>query len=500
MEPNQNPSWQGGNNAYNNGNGQGAPYGGAQGPYGQGQPGAGQNPYGQQPYGQNPYGQGQPVQNPYGQPYGGQPDPNAPYGQPPYGQDPYGQQPNQGQNPYGQQPGGGQNGQGGGNGWRPGMPHMGMPNMPHMNHDQQEQKKREDAEKAEALRKKKKHLIIGGVIVALLAGALGWYELYYTRTPQYAVKLIQQSVNKHDIMTFQEHTDLPKVVKKGYKDVRQAQWEAGTIPEYTEDDEDEYEKHTQELIHNGVLTGDWTDSYKKSEPDKALLVDWTALKVKDIKPAANYGQDALVNLQLDNPSVGTDQLVLHMSKNEKGDWQLVEITNLKAYYAKILAKNGKKVDPKTASGAKGIAKTVVDKAASSLDDTPLAPVVDVIKDKVNDAIDSTDTGDDSQPSQQQSTGRKTSQKGTTLPPAVQVPGSSANTLLQQREALQKALNTPVVGKVVSLLVEHQDEIISKLNELSQAAANGQVDPQQLAKYQDQLQNIGKVLDMVSKFF
>jgi hypothetical protein len=49
-------------------------------------------------------------------------------------------------------------------------------------------------------------------------------------------------------------------------------------------------------------------------------------------------------------------------------------------------------------------------------------------------------------------------------------------------------------------VEHQDEIISKLNELSQAAANGQVDPQQLAKYQDQLQNIGKVLDMVSKFF
>lgn len=494
MEPNQNPSGQGGY-PYTNPNGQGTPYGGAQGPYGQA-------PYGGQggPYGQQPYGQGQPGQNPYGQaPYGQ--NPYGQNGQAPYGQDPYGQQPQPGQDPngqpYGQQP---NDGGRGGNGWRPGMPHVGMPNMPHMDHDRQEQKKREDAEKAEALRKKKKHLIIGGVIVALLAGALGWYELYYTRTPQYAVKLIQQSVNKHDIMTFQEHTDLPKVVKKGYKDVRQAQWEAGTIPEYTEDDEDEYEKHTQELIHNGVLTGDWTDSYKKSEPDKALLVDWTALKVKDIKPAANYGQDALVNLQLENPSVGTDQLVLHMSKNEKGDWQLVEITNLKAYYAKILAKNGKKVDPKMASGAKGIAKTVVDKAASSLDDTPLAPVVDVIKDKVNDAIDSTDTGDDSQPSQQQSTGRKTSQKGTTLPPAVQVPGSSANTLLQQREALQKALNTPVVGKVVSLLVEHQDEIISKLNDLSQAAANGQVDPQQLAKYQDQLQNIGKVLDMVSKYF
>ena len=81
-----------------------------------------------------------------------------------------------------------------------------------------------------------------------------------------------------------------------------------------------------------------------------------------------------------------------------------------------------------------------------------------------------------------------------------MPGSSADTLLQQREALQKALNTPVVGKVVSVLVDHQDEIIAKLNELGQAAANGQVDPQQLAKYQDQLQHIGKVLDLFSKFF
>lgn len=437
MESNQNPSWQDGNN--------------------------------------NPYHNGQ------GQPYG---------------QAPYGQQPGQGQEPYGQQPDGSQ----GGNGWRPGMPNFGMPNMPHMNREKQEQKKREEAEKAALHRKKKKRLIIGGIIAALLAGALGWYELYYTRTPQYAVKLIQQSVNRHDIITFQEHTDLPKVVKKGYKDVRQAQWEAGTIPEYTEDDETEYEKHTEELIHNGVLTGDWSDSYRKTEPDKALLVDWTALKVKDIKPAANYGQDALVNLQLENPSVGTDQLVLHMSKNEKSDWQLVEITNLKAYYAKILARNGRKVDPTTAAGARGIAKTVVDRAASTLDDTPLAPVVDVIKDKVNDAIDSTDAGDDSQTVRQsRSSGRKTSKKGSDLPPAIQAP-SSANTLLQQRETLQKALNTPVVGKVVSFLVEHQDEIIARLNELGQAAANGQVDPQQLAKYQDQLQNIGKVLDLVGKFF
>ena len=264
---------------------------------------------------------------------------------------------------------------------------------------------------------------------------------------------------------------------------------------YTEGEKDEVTRHLEELIHNGVLTGDWTDSYRKTNPDKVLPVEWTALKVKDIQPGARYPQDALVNVQLDNPAVGTDTLVLHMHKNEKGDWQLVEITNLKGYYGKILQKGTKKKQARQAAGVAG----AVLQAARGLEETPLAPLYEVVRDKVQEAADS---GEADPPAP--GTRKKSSGEGRVLPPAAAVPGSttSPETLEQQRRALQKALNNPLVGKVVRTLVNHQDEILEKLDQLARAAQNGQGDAalqQEMGKYQDQLRTIGKILDLAARW-
>jgi len=357
---------------------------------------------------------------------------------------------------------------------------------------------RKTEQEQERLKKKKRKKIALGAALAVLVGAVsGWYFLYYTRTPQYAVKLIRESVNKHDIVTFQDHTDLTRVVEKGYDAILTAQGENDVEDGYTEGEKDEVTRHLEELIHNGVLTGDWTDSYRKINPDKVLPVDWTALKVKDIQPGARYPQDALVNVQMDNPAVGSDTLVLHMHKNEKGDWQLVEITNLKGYYGKILQKGTKK---KKTGQAAGVAGAVL-QAAQGLEQTPLAPVYEVIRDKVQEAADS---GDGETDTPAPGTWKKSSGEGRALPPAAAVPGSttSPETLEQQRRALQKALNNPLVGKVVRTLVDHQDEILEKLDQLARAAQNGQGDAaiqQEMGKYQDQLRTIGKILDLAARW-
>ena len=90
-----------------------------------------------------------------------------------------------------------------------------------------------------------------------------------------------------------------------------------------------------------------------------------------------------------------------------------------------------------------------------------------------------------------------------LPPAVQGPGAaSPETLEQQRQALQKVLNSPIVGKLVEKLVDHQDEILSKLDQLAQAAQNGQGDAalqQEISKYQGQLETIGKLLNLAARY-
>ncbi len=350
-------------------------------------------------------------------------------------------------------------------------------------------------EQAQLKKKKRKKIALGAALAVLIGAVSGWYFLYYTRTPQYAVKLIRESVNKHDIVTFQDHTDLTRVVEKGYDAILAAQGDNGVEDGYTEGEKDEITRHLEEVIHNGVLTGDWSDSYRKTHPDKLLPVDWTALKVKDIQPGAKYPQDALVNVQMDNPTVGAATLVLHMQKNAKGNWQLVEITNLKGYYGKILQKGTQTKQKKQAAG---VANAVL-QAAQGLEETPLAPLYEVVRDKVQEA---TDSGEADTPAP--GTRKKSSGAGRSLPPALAVPGSttSPETLQQQRQALQKALDSPIVGKLVEKLVDHQDEILAKLEQLAQAAQNGQggaAIQQEMGKYQDQLRTIGKILDLTARY-
>lgn len=51
-------------------------------------------------------------------------------------------------------------------------------------------------------------------------------------------------------------------------------------------------------------------------------------------------------------------------------------------------------------------------------------------------------------------------------------------------------------------MDHQDEILAKLDQLVQAAQNGQGDAaiqQEISKYQGQLQTIAKILDLAARW-
>ena len=56
--------------------------------------------------------------------------------------------------------------------------------------------------------------------------------------------------------------------------------------------------------------------------------------------------------------------------------------------------------------------------------------------------------------------------------------------------------------MVRTLVDHQYEILAKLDQLVQAAQNGQGDAaiqQEISKYQGQLQTIAKILDLAARW-
>lgn len=50
-------------------------------------------------------------------------------------------------------------------------------------------------------------------IAALACGWAYWYFGYYTRTPEYAIKMISQAVNEHDINTFNKYVNREKLLE-----------------------------------------------------------------------------------------------------------------------------------------------------------------------------------------------------------------------------------------------------------------------------------------------
>ena len=53
---------------------------------------------------------------------------------------------------------------------------------------------------------KKIYKIIGLILLLILAGC-AFYFFYWVKTPQYSLKLIQESVKSHDVVSFEKHVD-----------------------------------------------------------------------------------------------------------------------------------------------------------------------------------------------------------------------------------------------------------------------------------------------------
>ena len=64
----------------------------------------------------------------------------------------------------------------------------------------------------------KKKLFIAA-LVAVVAIVVGWYFLYFTKTPVYSLNLAREAVEKHDVNAFKKHVDVDSIIGSGYDDV-----------------------------------------------------------------------------------------------------------------------------------------------------------------------------------------------------------------------------------------------------------------------------------------
>ena len=188
----------------------------------------------------------------------------------------------------------------------------------------------------------KKKLFIAA-LVAVVAIVLGWYFLYFTKTPVYSLNLAHEAVEKHDVNAFKKHVDMDSIIGSGYDDVVAMQLEDPEIK--NSPFKDLAEVMFQGLkpkivpilsneIYNAIAKQPESSEQNAREKQAAdEMKEKTGVKdleFKSIGSATVDGNSAVVPVTFNSKELNQDVTFnLAMKKLDDGTWQAVKINNFK---------------------------------------------------------------------------------------------------------------------------------------------------------------------------
>lgn len=190
----------------------------------------------------------------------------------------------------------------------------------------------------------KKKIIIA-VLIAVIAIVLGWYFLYFTKTPVYALNLARESVEKHDVVTFKKHVDVESIVGSGYDDFVDVQMNDPLIKDnpfkgfaevMLKGLKSQIVPVLSQEIYNGIeKKSDDSNQNAKSKEAANEVKEKTGVKdleFKSISSANIDGNSAIVPIIFSSKELNQDVTFdLLMKKLEDGTWQAIKVNNFKEY-------------------------------------------------------------------------------------------------------------------------------------------------------------------------
>ncbi len=195
---------------------------------------------------------------------------------------------------------------------------------------------------------KQRNIIIGALVVVL--GALAFYFMYWTKTPEYSLNLVREAVKNHNTDQFERHVDLDSLLNKGYddfiayylktegKDLGGFQTLAAGAaqmmkPSLVASLKSEILKSVSEVKEANTPTD--TGKQDKTKQQVAVLNDNASkiynknVEVKGIKTDSQEPGVSIATIALHNNELEKDfDIKLKMNKLENGQWRVKEITNL----------------------------------------------------------------------------------------------------------------------------------------------------------------------------
>lgn len=194
----------------------------------------------------------------------------------------------------------------------------------------------------------KKKLFIAA-LVAVVAIVLGWYFLYFTKTPVYSLNLAREAVEKHDVNAFKKHVDMDSIIGSGYDDVVAMQLEDPKIKNSPFKDLAEVmfqglKPKIVPILSNEIYNAiaKQPESSEQNAREKQVADEMKEktgvkdLEFKSIGSATVDGNSAVVPVTFNSKELNQDVTFnLAMKKLDDGTWQAVKINNFKEFLALV---------------------------------------------------------------------------------------------------------------------------------------------------------------------
>lgn len=202
----------------------------------------------------------------------------------------------------------------------------------------------------------KKRLIAVGVILAVLAAAGGWWYMnIYTKTPEYALKMVQEAVVSHDKERFYQYVDIDHLLDSASNDMMDGLIQMmvpvtgdtrEAVSGLTKMFKEPVVMSLKSALDNYVLYGTW-DSSRESKESISSIVDADMIVHRIGLPSIQFQKLTSIAVDADKGTAiakievlqeeANEEFVLDVEliERENGSWQIYEITNFKAFIEKL---------------------------------------------------------------------------------------------------------------------------------------------------------------------
>lgn len=190
---------------------------------------------------------------------------------------------------------------------------------------------------------------IGLGLIILILCAIAYYFLYFIKTPAYSIKIIQESIQKHDVATFEKHVDLDTLYNKGFDDFIAAQ------AKLSQDDilNNPFAMGFIQMMKPGVVAqlkaetiadvkGENTDNNTANTEQKQMAknieekANVKGLDIRDISVISKENGSADVAITIHHYKLDKNfDIKVKMNQLDDGTWKLKEITNLTSFIIEV---------------------------------------------------------------------------------------------------------------------------------------------------------------------